>query len=59
LPTCDLCDEKAEKLYLCKECESRFCSNCGDTTLMVCEYCQEDDEDEEGDIEEDWIEYEP
>ncbi|NIU84379.1 MAG: hypothetical protein GWN64_13125 [Candidatus Thorarchaeota archaeon] len=62
MPTCDLCEERTEKLYLCKECESRFCSNCGDIAILVCEYCQEEDEEwdeEEEDLEEDWLEDEP
>jgi hypothetical protein len=43
---CELCEERAEKLFRCKECDSKFCSSCGDPNLRICDYCQEDGEDE-------------
>jgi hypothetical protein len=47
MPTCDLCDESAEKLFECKECNTNFCATCGDPSLQLCDYCLEDNEDEE------------
>ncbi len=38
---CSICEEEKEKLYKCKSCGFKFCEECGNLDLMMCEYCFE------------------
>jgi len=44
MPTCDICEEEAEKVYKCKKCGEEFCDDCGSASQMLCEYCREEEE---------------
>ena len=51
MPTCDLCGEEVEKVYVCEDCGVRFCEDCGDSETKLCEDCIEYEEEE---WEEEW-----
>lgn len=51
MPICEICEENAEMLFRCKNCNLNVCSNCGDPSSQVCDFCQE-----EATFEEDWEE---
>lgn len=57
---CELRNEIVEKIIRCSECGVSFCSDCGDTSKKLCEYCLEDLEYEEmlweEELEKDWEE---
>lgn len=43
MPGCEICGERVEEIYECKECSSLFCDNCGDAAAGECEFCVEDE----------------
>lgn len=47
MPTCDVCDGIVDKVYECKYGGVQFCNNCGSISKMLCEYCLEEETDEE------------
>ena len=54
MPKCELCDEMVTQVFTCKECDSKFCKDCGTPSQKLCDYCiEEPDEDWEDD---DWEE---
>ncbi len=44
MPTCEICGEEVEDIYVCKICGYNFCINCGDPASEECEFCEEEDE---------------
>ena len=51
MPFCDVCGDEVERVYTCKDCETIFCGDCGDTKARLCMYCVEEDEEEEEEYE--------
>ena len=43
MPVCDVCEEEVEKVYTCRDCEARFCEDCGNPREMLCTWCIEED----------------
>ncbi len=59
MPVCEICEENASMLFRCRQCNLNICSDCGDPSARVCDYCQEEatfEEDLDEDIsdDEDW-----
>lgn len=55
-PVCEICGMDVQDVNVCKECDSKFCSECGDTKRMLCYDCLgwEDNEIDEDLKEEEW-----
>lgn len=50
---CEICGEEVSKIYVCKECGTLFCAECGSPSEKLCILCTAEEEDEEYD-EEEW-----
>ncbi|MFB0543805.1 MAG: hypothetical protein ACETVR_03390 [Candidatus Bathyarchaeia archaeon] len=47
MPRCEVCWEEVDTTYTCKECEIKFCGECGDPKKRLCMYCLEEEEEKE------------
>jgi hypothetical protein len=39
MPTCEICGMEVVEVHDCKECEAKFCNECGDTRANLCYDC--------------------
>jgi CRISPR/Cas system-associated protein Cas10 (large subunit of type III CRISPR-Cas system) len=51
LPECEICGEESDKLIKCKSCGAKFCEDCGSPIEKLCEFCAEEEEVDEKDLE--------
>jgi len=56
MPLCEICGMDAQELHDCKECDAKYCSECGDTKKGLCYDCLgwNDEEIAEEYSEEEW-----
>jgi hypothetical protein len=55
MPLCEICGMDMQELHDCKECEAKFCSECGDEKKKLCYDCLGwNNEQIEEEYEEDW-----
>lgn len=47
---CELCSKEVLDLFDCEICKTRFCSDCGDASRLVCNDCAGFNDALEGDI---------
>jgi len=50
MPECEICGEEADRLITCKSCGAKFCDDCGSPMEKLCEFCAEEEVDEETDL---------
>lgn len=53
MPICEICGMEVESVKECKECDSKFCEECGDEKSILCYDCQGWTEDVEENYSED------
>jgi hypothetical protein len=51
MPECEICGEESDKLITCKNCGAKFCEDCGSPIEKLCEFCAEEEEVDEEDLE--------
>jgi hypothetical protein len=51
MPECEICGEESDKLIKCKSCGAKFCEDCGSPIEKLCEFCAEEEEVTEEDLE--------
>ena len=56
MPVCEICGMDVQDVNVCKECDSKFCSECGDVKRRLCYDCLgwEDNEIDEDLKDEEW-----
>jgi hypothetical protein len=51
MPECEICGEESDKLIKCKSYGAKFCEDCGSPIEKRCEFCAEEKEFDEEDLE--------
>ncbi len=50
MPTCRFCGEEVEELFTCERCDRRFCSECGNVELGICNECADEEFEAQEDL---------